>query len=211
MQNYLSSPPKIQLIVGLGNPGLEYQDTRHNVGFWWVEELLAQYNLPLNPAMFKEEKRFRGALASLKNLSGIKLLKPLTFMNLSGVSVATFMHFYRIVPEQILVVHDELDLPVGTIRLKLGGGHAGHNGLKSIIEHLGSNEFMRLRIGIGRPTFKNQDIADYVLHPPQAAEKILMNDMIQKTLALKVLSFILQKDLARAQKLLHSLPDEAKS
>ena len=134
------------LIVGLGNPGVEYAQTRHNAGFWYVEQLAQHYQIPL-----KQDKKYF-ALSGRGNIAGVdvRLLLPQTYMNRSGQSVVPFAKFYQIPTQQILIAHDELDMPAGAIRLKVGGGHGGHNGLKDIVPHLGV-DFIRLRIGIGHP------------------------------------------------------------
>jgi PTH1 family peptidyl-tRNA hydrolase len=144
----------IQLIVGLGNPGAEYEDTRHNAGAWFLAQLLEQYPCPLHP-----EKKFHG-LTVKTTLFGhtCHLLAPTTYMNHSGHSVRALAMFYKILPQNILVAHDELDLPCGTVQLKQDGGHAGHNGLRDIIAQLGSKDFLRLRIGISHPGDKEQAI-----------------------------------------------------
>ncbi|QGU33998.1 aminoacyl-tRNA hydrolase [Thermochromatium tepidum] len=151
----------IQLIVGLGNPGTQYEATRHNVGFWWVEAIaLAQGE------SFRAEPRFLGELARVC-VAGrdVRLLKPSTYMNRSGQSVVAVAHYFDIPPERILIAHDELDLPVGVTRLKQGGGHAGHNGLRDSISALGSREFWRLRIGIAHPGDRSL-VTGYVLGCP---------------------------------------------
>ena len=165
----------IRLIVGLGNPGREYETTRHNVGFRWVDELARLQNLG-----FKSEAKFHG-LAARGQLHGheMLLLKPQTFMNLSGRAVGALMQFYKIAPAEILVVHDELDLPPGVARLKTGGGHGGHNGLKDIIAHLGSKDFWRLRLGIGHPG-TGSDVASYVLNDPRKEERELIDEAMQR-------------------------------
>ncbi|MFN3629048.1 MAG: aminoacyl-tRNA hydrolase, partial [Casimicrobiaceae bacterium] len=143
------APPEraLRLVVGLGNPGPEYERTRHNAGFWWVEDLADALG-----AHFGVEKRFQAEVASARTGQGeIKLVKPLTFMNLSGQAVGALARFYGIEPAEILVAHDELDLTPGEVRLKFGGGHAGHNGLRDIDRHLNSRDYWRLRIGIGHP------------------------------------------------------------
>ena len=152
----------IRLIVGLGNPGREYETTRHNAGYWWLDELARLQNLS-----FKSESKFHG-LAARGQLHGheMLLLKPQTFMNVSGRAVGALAQFYKIAPAEMLVVHDELDLPPGVARLKMGGGHGGHNGLKDIIAHLGSKDFWRLRLGIGHPG-ERADVAGYVLNDPR--------------------------------------------
>jgi PTH1 family peptidyl-tRNA hydrolase len=165
----------IRLIVGLGNPGREYESTRHNVGFLWVDELARLQNLG-----FRSEAKFHG-LTARGQLHGheVLLLKPQTFMNVSGRSVGALMQFYKIVPEEMLVVHDELDLPPGVARLKIGGGHGGHNGLKDIIAHLGSRDFWRLRIGIGHPGDR-AEVVNYVLNNPLREERELIDEAMQK-------------------------------
>ncbi|MEN6584759.1 MAG: aminoacyl-tRNA hydrolase [Sulfuricella sp.] len=189
--------PGIRLIVGLGNPGLEYEDTRHNAGFWWVERIAAACK-----AMFNAEKKFHG-LATRTHFDGHEtwLLKPQTFMNRSGQSVGARAGFYKITPEEILVVHDELDLTPGDARLKKGGGHGGHNGLKDIIAHLGTHDFWRLRIGIGHPGDKSQ-VADYVLHPARREEQDLIDAAVDRSLPL--LPQILAGDFPAAMLKLHT-------
>ena len=164
----------IRLIVGLGNPGREYETTRHNVGFLWVDELAR-----LQKLNFKSEAKFHG-LTARGQLHGheVLLLKPQTFMNVSGRSVAALAQFYKITPAEMLVVHDELDLPPGVARLKIGGGHGGHNGLKDIIAHLASKDFWRLRIGIGHPGDR-AEVANYVLNDPRREERELMEQAMQ--------------------------------
>jgi len=144
----------VRLIVGLGNPGQEYEKTRHNVGFLLLDYLLG------SAGNWTVEPRFNGVLA--KHSSGVLLLKPTTYMNNSGMSVFKVAKFYKIEPEEILVVHDELDFQVGIVKLKFDGGHAGHNGIRDIIANLGSRKFYRLRIGIGRPV-AGYSVAQYVL------------------------------------------------
>ncbi len=165
----------IHLIVGLGNPGREYETTRHNVGFQWVDELARKQKLS-----FKSESKFHG-LTARGQLHGqeVLLLKPQTFMNHSGRAVGALVQFYKIEPAEMLVVHDELDLPPGLARLKLGGGHGGHNGLKDIIAHLGSKDFWRLRIGIGHPG-ERTEVSNYVLGDPRHEESELMEEAMQK-------------------------------
>lgn len=159
----------IQLIVGLGNPGPEYADTRHNAGFWFVDQLARQFG-----ASFRNETKFHGeACKILVDGRDVWLLKPMTFMNRSGQSVAALARFYKIPVEAILVVHDELDIPPGDIRLKQGGGHGGHNGLRDIIAQLGGKDFMRLRVGIGHPGNAKQ-VASYVLKNPSLDDRLSM-------------------------------------
>lgn len=165
----------IRLIVGLGNPGREYESTRHNAGFWWVDELARVQKLD-----FKNESKFHG-LTARGQLHGheVLLLKPQTFMNVSGRSVVALAQFYKIVPAEILVVHDELDLPPGVVRLKMGGGHGGHNGLKDIIAHLGTKDFWRLRFGIGHPG-EREEVSSYVLNAPRREELEQIDDAMRQ-------------------------------
>ena len=167
----------LRLIVGLGNPGREYETTRHNIGFRWVDELARLQNLN-----FRSEAKFHG-MAARGHLHGheILLLKPQTFMNVSGRAVGALAQFYKIAPAEILVVHDELDLPPGVARLKLGGGHGGHNGLKDIIAHLSSKDFWRLRLGIGHPG-EGADVAGFVLNDPRREERELIDEAMQRSL-----------------------------
>ena len=161
---------QIKLIVGLANPGAKYEGTRHNAGEWLVNELARMYN-----ASLKEEAKYFGKVAKINTAQGeVRLLVPTTFMNLSGKAVGALANFYRIKPEEILVAHDELDLPPGVAKIKQGGGHGGHYGLKDIIASLGNNNnFYRIRIGIGHPGHKDL-VASYVLGKPapQDQEKI---------------------------------------
>ena len=156
------NPPR--LIVGLGNPGPEYEATRHNVGFWFVDQLADKLKISLAP-----QAKFYGRAARAGELW---LLQPTTYMNRSGQSVAALANFYKISPAEILVIHDELDLPPGGIRLKQGGGNGGHNGLKDIQAKLGTPDFWRLRLGIGHPRTLglSQQVADFVLHQPRKEE-----------------------------------------
>ena len=165
---------EIKLIVGLGNPGDKYTDTRHNAGEWLIERLARRFNVSLNP----ESKFFGKTARTLVNGKEVRLLVPTTFMNLSGKAVGALANFYRIKPEEILVIHDELDLPPGTAKLKQGGGHGGHNGLKDIVAQLGNNNnFYRLRIGIGHPGHRDL-VAGYVLNKPSPADR----DVLEKVL-----------------------------
>lgn len=156
------NPPR--LIVGLGNPGPEYEATRHNVGFWFVDQLADKLKTSLAP-----QAKFYGRAG---RSSELWLLQPTTYMNRSGQSVAALANFYKISPAEILVIHDELDLPPGGIRLKQGGGNGGHNGLKDIQAKLGTPDFWRLRLGIGHPRTLglSQQVADFVLHQPRKEE-----------------------------------------
>lgn len=187
----------IRLIVGLGNPGREYEQTRHNAGFWWVDGIAAGKG-----AALAADRKFHGLAARLK-VSGheVWLLEPQTFMNRSGQGVAALAHFYKIAAEEILVVHDELDLPPGTVRLKQGGGHGGHNGLKDIVAHLGTPDFWRLRLGIGHPG-NREEVVNYVLNPPRREEREQIDDAQKKALA--VLPLLLVGDVQAAMLKLHT-------
>lgn len=170
----------VRLIVGLGNPGDEYAQTRHNAGVWYIDALLKRYPPPVP---LQNDSKFKG-LTGQVNVGGknIRLLVPTTFMNLSGQSVAALANFYKIPVESILVAHDELDISPGDIRLKTGGGHGGHNGLRDIISQLGNNKnFGRLRIGIGHPGNAKQ-VTNFVLKKPPAAEAELIEQAIDKAL-----------------------------
>lgn len=187
------TPPR--LIVGLGNPGLEYEATRHNVGFWFVDQLADKLKVTLTP-----QGKFFGKAVRIGELW---LLQPSTFMNRSGQSVAALANFYKIPAAEILVIHDELDLPPGGMRLKQGGGNGGHNGLKDIQARLGTPDFWRLRLGIGHPRTLNlsQQVVDFVLHPPRKEE---MPD-IEHALARSLLAWpkLAVGDYAGAQQQLH--------
>lgn len=167
-------PPR--LIVGLGNPGAEYEATRHNVGFWFVDQLADQLKTSLAP-----QPKFFGRAGRAGELW---LLQPTTYMNRSGQAVAALANFYKITPAEILVVHDDLDLPPGGIRLKQGGGNGGHNGLKDIQARLGTPDFWRLRLGIGHPRTLNlsQQVADFVLHPPRREEMPAIEQALDRCL-----------------------------
>ena len=168
----------MRMVVGLGNPGREYEATRHNAGFWWVENLADAQRVSL-----RAESRYHGRVGKLAaGDHDFFLLLPQTYMNDSGRSVAALAGFYKIAPADILVVHDELDLPPGAARLKKGGGVAGHNGLKDISRHLGP-DFWRLRLGIGHPGDRAQ-VANYVLHPPREEETKLISDAVERSLEL---------------------------
>ncbi|KAB2966802.1 aminoacyl-tRNA hydrolase [Zoogloea sp.] len=169
------SQPAPKLIVGLGNPGAEYSETRHNAGFWFCERLARELG-----SSFSKEARFHGLAANARN-EGVWLLMPQTFMNRSGQSVAALARFYRITPAEILVVHDELDIPPGQLRLKFGGGMGGHNGLKDITAHLGTQDYWRLRIGIGHPGDRNE-VVNFVLKPPRREEAALIDESIDRAL-----------------------------
>ncbi|MCD4655574.1 aminoacyl-tRNA hydrolase [bacterium] len=166
-----------QVIIGLGNPGEKYLDTRHNAGFRVLDLLKKKYN---GIEWVREAKGFVSRIR-IKN-KRIALLKPMTFMNLSGVSVATFLRLNGIIPEESVVVHDDLDIQAGQIRVKANGGHGGHNGLKSIIETLGSNEFSRIRVGIGHPGGRNNAV-DFVLGSPQNDEELFFREAIEQAVS----------------------------
>jgi PTH1 family peptidyl-tRNA hydrolase len=193
---FIMSEP-IKLIVGLGNPGKEYEATRHNAGFWWVDELARTHH-----ANFRTENKFHGLVAKA-DLHGheVHLLKPQTFMNVSGRAVGALAQFYKLVPAQILVAHDELDLAPGSAKLKLGGGHGGHNGLKDIIAQLGSRDFWRLRIGVGHPGDR-AEVVNYVLNAPRKEEQGLIDEASQR--AQDVAALIIEGKLEAAMLKLHS-------
>lgn len=187
----------IRLIIGLGNPGREYEATRHNVGFRWVDELARLQNLN-----FRSEARFHGLMARGQLLDHeMLLLKPQTFMNASGRAVSALAQFYKIAPAEILVVHDDLDLQPGVARLKLGGGHGGHNGLKDIIAHLGTRDFWRLRLGIGHPG-ERAEVVNFVLNDPRKEERALIEQAVQR--ALEVSDLIIAGKQEAAMLKLHS-------
>ena len=189
------------LIAGLGNPGPEYAGNRHNAGFM-VADLLAERT----GARFKRD-RSRAAVASGR-LAGfpVTLAKPMTFMNLSGRPVATLRTFYKIPPERIVVVHDELDLPFGALRLKQGGGDNGHNGLRSVTAALGTRDYFRVRVGIGRPAGR-MDPADFVLHDFSAAERKLVPDVLER--AADATEVLMRRGLAAAQNEFHAATEPA--
>lgn len=189
----------IQLIAGLGNPGAEYEATRHNAGFWWLDQVCAMTSSKLSV-----DAKFSGLAGRLKAASHEAwLLKPTTFMNASGRSVAALARFYKIPPEAILVVHDELDLAPGSVKLKKGGGHGGHNGLKDIAAHLGTADFWRLRLGVGHPGDKDA-VINYVLHPPMREEMRLIEQSIDTSTAL--LPLLLEGSFEAAMLKLHTKP-----
>ncbi|SFQ01300.1 peptidyl-tRNA hydrolase [Variovorax sp. 770b2] len=170
-------PAMIKLFVGLGNPGPEYEATRHNAGFWWIDALARDWKLNLVP-----ERGYHG-LAARASIGGqsVWLLEPQTFMNLSGKSVAALARFFKIAPEEILVVHDELDVVPGQAKLKFGGSHAGHNGLRDIHSQLGTGDYWRLRLGIGHPGVKSE-VVNWVLKKPLKEQRELIEDAIVRTL-----------------------------
>ncbi|MGB4883118.1 MAG: aminoacyl-tRNA hydrolase [Neisseria sp.] len=187
----------IKLIVGLGNPGAEYTHTRHNAGFWFIDELAWSWK-----ASLKDEKKFYGAVARVSHEGNdIWLLKPNTFMNRSGQAVAALAQFYKIKPEEILVVHDELDVVCGRIRFKLGGGNGGHNGLKDIQARLGTPNFYRLRLGIDHPGDRNL-VVGYVLNKPSAEDRQAIEESVIKSI--KGLPLIMNGEWEEAIRFLHS-------
>jgi peptidyl-tRNA hydrolase, PTH1 family len=188
---------KIKLFVGLGNPGEQYLETRHNVGFWWIDFIGQNHKLSL-----KNSKKYFGEFSKHNEDGEVFFLKPSTFMNDSGKSVQALAKFYKIEPEEILVIHDELDIQPGTAKLKLGGGHGGHNGLKSIQTSLGSNNFWRLRIGVGHPGDKSKVIG-YVLNKPSKIEMQLIQESIINSY--KVFSYIMLGQFEKAMLNLHSV------
>ncbi len=187
----------IQLIVGLGNPGAEYENTRHNVGAWFVKQLAEQENTTL-----KFESKFHGAVAKVSTFANpCWLLIPSTYMNESGRALAAITRFYKIPPESILVAHDELDFSAGTVRLKNGGGHGGHNGLRDIINHLHSKDFYRMRIGIGHPGHKDR-VSPYVLSAPSKNDRELILQSIDE--GLRTIADLSAGEFEKAMHYLHS-------
>lgn len=189
----------IRLFVGLGNPGPEYEATRHNAGFWWIDEVARATG-----ARLSAEAKFFGLAGRMK--SGAHeawLLKPTTFMNASGRSVAALARFYKIAPEEILVIHDELDLLPGTAKIKKGGGNGGHNGLKDISAQLGTPDYWRLRLGIGHPGEKSA-VVNFVLHEPSRDEANLIQDNIDESV--KLLPMLLECSMEAAMLKLHTKP-----
>ncbi len=187
----------IQLIAGLGNPGPEYLATRHNAGFWWLETLAQQWGLQLT-----HSRDFHGFTASSQQQGRkVWLLQPTLFMNRSGQSVAALARFYKILPENILVVHDELDLEPGQARLKQGGGHAGHNGLRDINAQLGSPNYWRLRLGIGHPGSK-PEVVNWVLKKPSSDHRIAIEQAIDRSLL--AVPDILAGEMEKAMRAIHT-------
>jgi PTH1 family peptidyl-tRNA hydrolase len=195
------SAMSIRLIVGLGNPGLEYEQTRHNAGFWLVDNLA---NGLARCSLVREAKY--NALSAKANIAGkeVWLLEPQTFMNRSGQSVGALARFFKIAPDEILIAHDELDLPPGTAKLKKGGSSGGHNGLKDITAALGTQDYWRLRIGIGHPRTLNlnQPVVDFVLHRPRKGEQPLIDDAIAKSLA--IIPLLCEGEFNKAATQLHT-------
>ncbi len=194
--------PPVELIAGLGNPGDKYSQTRHNAGFWLLDALARRLG-----AEFMPEPRFNGETAN-GEIGGrrVRLIKPATFMNLSGQAVGAVARYFRIAPESVLVVHDEIDLPPGVVRIKRGGGHGGHNGLRDIVSVFGGDAgFLRLRIGVGHPG-NADEVVDYVLKTPPADERSLILEAIDRALA--VLAQVVAGDTEKAMHRLHSARDE---
>jgi PTH1 family peptidyl-tRNA hydrolase len=187
----------IKLFVGLGNPGAEYEATRHNAGFWWVEALARELKVTLS-----HDKGYHGLVART-TLHGqtIWLLEPQTFMNVSGKSVAGLARFFKIQPEEILVAHDELDVVPGQAKLKFGGSHAGHNGLRDIHAQLGTGDYWRLRLGIGHPGVK-AEVINWVLKKPDAEQRAAIEECVARTL--KAVPAMLAGEMDKATLLVHT-------
>jgi PTH1 family peptidyl-tRNA hydrolase len=187
----------IKLFVGLGNPGSEYEATRHNAGFWWVDELSSALKAPMLL------DRAYHALAARTNIDGqtVWLLEPQTYMNLSGKSVASLAWFYKIRPDEILVIHDELDVQPGEAKLKFGGSHAGHNGLRDIHAQLGTGDYWRLRLGVGHPGDKSE-VVNWVLKKPSPDHRIAIAQAIDRSL--KAFPHLLSGNMDKATLLIHT-------
>ena len=193
----------IRLLVGLGNPGPEYEMTRHNAGFWFIDEVARQLGTRLQP-----DRSYFGLVARVNRPEGpIWLLQPMTFMNLSGKSVSALARFFKIEPGEILVAHDELDVMPGHVKMKFGGSHAGHNGLKDIHAQLGSADYWRLRLGIGHPGVK-AEVVNYVLRKPPAEERESIDKGIEQSLS--ALDLLLSGDMERALMKVHAKPPRPK-
>ncbi len=187
----------IRLFVGLGNPGPDYEATRHNAGFWWIDALARELKVTL-----VMEKSHHGMLArTILNGHTVWLLKPQTFMNASGKSVASLARFFKIAPQEILVAHDELDVVPGQVKLKLGGSHAGHNGLRDIHDQLGTDDYWRLRLGIGHPGVKSE-VIHWVLKKPSLDHRIAVDQCIDR--ALKALPAFVAGEMEKAMMLVHT-------
>lgn len=187
---------KIKLFVGLGNPGQQYKNTRHNVGFWWIDFIGKNHKLDL-----KNSTKYIGQFCKHNQDGNVFFLKPSTFMNESGKSVQLLANFYQIKPEEIMIIHDELDIQPGITKLKFGGGHGGHNGLKSIQASIGSNNFWRLRIGIGHPGSKEK-VNGFVLSKPSNNESKLIEESILKSY--EIFSYLMLGQFDKAMINLHS-------
>jgi len=191
--------PAIRLIVGLGNPGAEYAATRHNAGFWLADALAADLH-----ASFTQDKGFHAWVAKTRIAAQpLILAKPNTFMNRSGQAAGSLLSFYKLAPHELLVLHDELDLLPGQVKLKQGGGHAGHNGLRDIQSALGSSDFWRLRIGIGHPRSLGlaQPVINFVLHPPRAEESSAIKEAMMRCRA--IMPELLRGEFEQAMQVLH--------
>lgn len=187
----------IKLFVGLGNPGAEYEATRHNAGFWWIDALSRELKAPL-----ALDKNYHGQLARLSlNGQTVWLLKPLTFMNLSGKSVAALARFFKIAPEEILVAHDELDIAPGQVKLKFGGSHAGHNGLRDIHAQIASPDYWRLRLGVGHPGVK-AEVINWVLKKPSTEHRAAIDACIDR--CLKAVPELLAGNMEKATMMIHT-------
>ena len=187
----------IKLFVGLGNPGTEYEATRHNAGFWWVDALSRELKVPLG-----FDKSYFGQVArTTVNGQTVWLLTPQTFMNLSGKSVAALSRFFKLKPEEIMVAHDELDIVPGQVKLKFGGSHAGHNGLRDIHAQLGTGDYWRLRLGVGHPGNKN-DVVDWVLRKPMLEQRTAIEECIARSL--KAVPALLSGEMEKATMLIHT-------
>ncbi len=188
-----------KLVAGLGNPGARYALTRHNAGYWYIDRLAERLG-----ARFSPDRRFHGQVASVAlGARTLRLLKPETHMNHSGRSVQALAAYFGVAPDEMLVVHDELDLPPGTLRVKRGGGHGGHNGLRDVIAALSTREFWRLRIGIGHPGHRDE-VVDYVLTRAGAAEQRAIDESVER--ALGATDLLLGGKLEQAMHLLHTEP-----
>ena len=193
----------IRLLVGLGNPGPEYETTRHNAGFWFIDAVARELRANLAP-----ERSCFGLVARVNRPDGpIWLLEPMTFMNLSGKSVAALARFFKIAPGEILVAHDELDLQPGQVKMKIGGSHSGHNGLKDVQAQLGSTEFWRLRLGIGHPGVR-AEVVDYVLRKPLGEHREAIAKSIEQSLG--ALELMLEGDMESAMMKVHAKPPRPK-
>ena len=189
----------IRLLVGLGNPGPQDEATRHNAGFWWLDAAARKLGATLTP-----QRSWFGLAAKASTAAGpVWLLQPMTYMNLSGKSVAALARFFKIAPEEILVAHDELDLQPGQAKIKCGGGHAGHNGLRDIHAQLGSADYWRLRLGIGHPGVK-AEVVDYVLRKPPADQRDLIEQTIERSV--QSLDWLLAGEMERAMMKVHAKP-----
>jgi PTH1 family peptidyl-tRNA hydrolase len=187
----------IKLFVGLGNPGPEYEFTRHNAGFWWLDEVARALKVPL-----VMDKAYHGLVARTSvNGQTVWLLKPQTFMNLCGKSVAALARFFKVQPQEILVAHDELDIVPGEAKLKLGGSHAGHNGLRDIHAQLGTDDYWRLRLGVGHPGIKSE-VINWVLKKPSLDHRVAIDQSIDR--ALKALPHLLAGEMEKATMLVHT-------